>query len=410
MKILHTSDWHLGKVLEGYSRLPEQEKFIEELIEIADNQDVDLVLIAGDVYDTVNPSSQAVTLFYNTLKILSKNGERPIVVIAGNHDSPERLMAASPLARDYGVILLGKPNSEAMTGEYGSVMIEEAGEGYIKIQLNGEKAVILTLPYPSEKRLNEILTEEADESVRQKSYSERVGTFFKKLSKHFEQDTINLALSHLYMIQGEECGSERDIQLGGSFAVDTCMLPDAQYIALGHLHRPQKVAGMGNRAFYSGSPIQYSRSEINYSKCVYVVDVKPGEEPQVEEVLLCNYKPIEVWECESIEAALQKCADHQEGERWVYLDIKTDRPLHQEEIKEMKSLRKDIVSITPVFPDKDDESGNEMIDYKQFKIDELFERYYKEKIGAEAPAEIMDLFYEIAQEVGSEDEADPIKD
>lgn len=410
MRILHTSDWHLGKTLEGYSRLEEQEMFLDELTQIVEEKNVDLILIAGDIYDNSNPPAQAERLFYNTLKRLSKKGERAVLVIAGNHDNPERLMAANPLAYDHGVILLGKPKSTILPGKYGSFEVVEAGEGFVKIELRGEKAVLITLPYPSEKRLNEIITLEGDEESRRKSYSDRVGEFFQKLSTHYGKDTINLAVSHLYLKGGEESDSERQIQLGGSLAVDPSVLPAAQYIALGHLHRPQRVGQRGRKAFYSGSPLQYSRNEVHYSKCVYILDVKPGEEAQVEEVYLRNYKPIEVWECNSIEDALQKCRDNQEGERWVYLDIKTDRVLTQAEIKEMKELRKDIVQIRPIFMGKDDADGEKVEDYMKLKTDQLFKAFYQSRRGTEAPDEIMKLFYEIAEEEGGEDAASPIED
>ncbi len=109
MRILHTSDWHLGRTLEGRSRLEEQVMFIDELCGIVEAEAVDLVLIAGDVFDTVNPPAAAEELFYDALNRLADGGKRGIVVIAGNHDNPERLCAASPLAERNGIILYGLP-------------------------------------------------------------------------------------------------------------------------------------------------------------------------------------------------------------------------------------------------------------------------------------------------------------
>ena len=111
MKILHTADWHLGKKLEGISRLQEQRAVLEEICAIADHEAVDAVLVAGDLFDTFNPSSEAEELLYKTLKQLSRNGTRAVVAIAGNHDSPERIEAPDPLARACGIIFAGYPNS-----------------------------------------------------------------------------------------------------------------------------------------------------------------------------------------------------------------------------------------------------------------------------------------------------------
>ncbi|NLV35072.1 MAG: exonuclease subunit SbcD, partial [Clostridiaceae bacterium] len=113
MRILHTSDWHLGRNLEQISRIDEQRQFIDFLSETAQEQEIDLVLVAGDIYDTYNPSAAAEELFYDAIDRLNDGGKRAVLVIAGNHDNPERLCAASPLASRRGIILLGYPSSDA---------------------------------------------------------------------------------------------------------------------------------------------------------------------------------------------------------------------------------------------------------------------------------------------------------
>ena len=157
MRILHTGDWHLGKNLEGQSRMDEQELFLNDFIEIVERQDVDLVIIAGDVYDSSNPPARAEKMFYDTLKRISNHGKRLTLVISGNHDNPERLVAAGPLAMEHGIIMVGTPKTIVQQGDYGKHKILNSGEGFIEIEINGEKSVILTVPYPSEKRLNEVL-------------------------------------------------------------------------------------------------------------------------------------------------------------------------------------------------------------------------------------------------------------
>lgn len=407
MRILHTSDWHLGKTLEQYSRLEEQEEFLEEFIEIVENNNIDLVLIAGDIYDNGNPPAKAEGMFYNALKNITSSGKTAVLIVAGNHDNPERLVAASPLAYEHGVVLLGEPKSIARQGSFGEFNSEsksdfeivESGEGYLELSIRGEKAVIITLPYPSEKRLNEVLSAELSDEDRQKSYSERIGELFDKLSTKYREDTVNLAVSHLYVMGGEESGSERGIQLGGSLSVSPSKFPkNAQYSALGHLHRPQKVPGTGGKIRYSGSPIQYSKSEINYSKGAYLVDVKAGGEAEISEIKFRNYKPIEVWKCESVEEALEKCKLHSERNIWVYLEIKTKEIISTEHIKEMKSLRKDIVSIEPILEGMEiEETSKESL--KEKSMEEMFKEFFiKEKGGLEPSTEIMELFLSIALE------------
>lgn len=401
MRILHTSDWHLGKSLENFSRMEEQEKFLEDFVQIVEENNVDLVIITGDVYDSSNPPAKAEMLFYSTLKRLS-SGERVILVIAGNHDNPERLSAASPLAYEHGVILLGTPKSIVHKGDFGKFKILDSGEGYLEIEIKGEKAVIVALPYPSEKRLNEIFTEEMEEGKRQKSYSERIGEIFKRLSEKYRDDTINIAVSHIFVAGGEEAGSERPIQLGGSFTVEIKHLPQkAQYIALGHLHRPQKVSFTLN-AYYSGSPLQYSKSEINHSKCAYLVDIKAGTSPIVKEVYFKNYKPIEIFKCDNIDEAIEICKEYQDKNIWAYFEIKTDSPLPPSKIKEMKQILPNIVEIKPILPE--DEAQVEDYEITEKSMLELFEEFYLKERGVTPSQDLIDLFASIVKEEDEEDE------
>ena len=402
MRILHTGDWHLGKNLEGHSRLKEQEAFLQDFVKIVEDKNIDLIIIAGDVYDTSNPPAAAEKLFYDTLKKLSKNGERITLVIAGNHDNPERLVAAGPLAREHGIIMVGTPKTVVPVGEYGHHQVIESGEGYIELQIGEERTVILTVPYPSEKRLNEVLYHEMEEAEeRAATYGERIKTLFDHLSVHYRKDTINLVTSHLFAMDSEEGGSERSIQLGGSYIVSgECFPKEAQYIALGHVHKPQIVPGTNKRARYSGSPLHYNKKEINYEKKCFVVEVKPQEEALIEEITLPIYKPIEVWKCGSIEDALQRCETEKDKESYVYLEIETERYIREDEIKQMKSLKADILEILPKIKGEDEtEEALEQIAQQSFE--DIFKAFYKKERGTEVEEEVLEVLLNL---LGEEDE------
>jgi len=172
MKLIHTADWHLGKNIEGHSRLEEQRLFLKDFINICEEEQADIIVIAGDIYDNYNPSAMAEQLFYDTLKQLSRNGDCMTVVIAGNHDNPERLVASGPLARDHGIVMAGTPNSVITPGMYGKNEITESDAGYIHAIIHGEEADILLVPFPSEKRLNEVYLDETEEETKKAaSYS-----------------------------------------------------------------------------------------------------------------------------------------------------------------------------------------------------------------------------------------------
>ena len=401
MKFIHTSDWHIGKNLEGHSRLEEQEKFCDDFVKIVEENNIDMVIIAGDVYDTSNPPAGAETLFYKTICRLADDGNRCVLVIAGNHDNPERLSAVSPLAKEQGIIILGYPLSSTTESKYKGFEITEAGRGYLKLKIGGEKATIITLPYPSEKRLNDAIRNVDDENELQKNYSNKVGDIFRKLEENFEEDSINIAVSHLFVSGGDPSDSERQIQLGGSLVVDKHDLPQkAQYTALGHLHKPQKASERLN-VYYSGSPLQYSVKERIYAKGANIVEIHANETPVVEQVYFNNYKPIEVFKCDGIEEALKVCEENKDRDIWSYFEIKTDEVISQENIKKMKEYLKDIIEIKPIITAHYEE---ENIDLKEKSMAQLFNDFYKFKEKCEPRGELMDLFLNIVSEEGEENE------
>ena len=403
MRILHTSDWHLGKSLEQISRIDEQRDFIDCLCKTVEEQNIDLVLIAGDIYDTYNPSAVAEELFYDAINRLNNKGKRAVVVIAGNHDNPERLCAASPLAYKNGIILLGYPKSDAgihkINGE--NIKIVDAGPGWLELYILGcgHNAVILTLPYPSESRLEEVLSSEADEGKLQKAYSERLGGLFLKLGEKFRDDTVNLAMSHVFLKGGKESESERTLQVGGALTVDPAVLPPkAHFIALGHLHRPQRVKDAPCPTYYSGSPLAYSFSETDYTKSILIIDAIPGEEAEINEVYLDCGKPLRKWKAEEgIEQALKWCEEGKDQNAWIDLEIHTDRVLTTEEQKRLRELNPGIINIRPVLK-------QEIIDISSYenregkKIDELFRDYYKHGKGTEISEELMATFLDVLNE------------
>ncbi len=389
--------------------MDEQEEFLNDFVKIVEENNIDLIMIAGDVYDNSNPPARAEKMFYDTLKKLSGNGERLTLVISGNHDNPERLVAAGPLARDHGIIMVGTPKTVVPFGEYGNHRVLDSGEGFIEIEINNEKAVILTVPYPSEKRLNEVIYDGMDnEEEKAKSYSDRIFSLFDSLKNNYRDDTINLVISHLFAMGSVESGSERSIQLGGTYIVDgNCFPKEAQYVALGHVHKPQIVPGTNKKARYCGSPIHYNKKEINFNKKCFIIDVKPNEECHVEEVNLKVYKPIEVWKCISIEEAILKCDENKERNCWVYLEINTDRYIREDEIKQMKDLKKDILEIMPKVKNIDEEIA---LDLSEKSFEEIFRDFYIKERETPPEEEIVELLLSIMSEEGETYETNQVED
>ncbi|GAX91037.1 exonuclease SbcCD subunit D [Effusibacillus lacus] len=411
MRILHTADWHFGKTLEGRDRLPEQAQFVEELCEICEQEAVDLVLMAGDVYQTANPSAAAEDLFYYAVDRLSANGRRGVVVIAGNHDNPDRLVAASPLAHRNGIILIGRPHDEIVWAPGPSrnrVQVVEAGPSWLKLRIPGvdHHAVIAALPYPSESRLRELLTRSTEDAELRKEYNAQIAYIFEKLTSHYRRDTVNLAMSHLYVQGGQMSESEHQIQVGGAYSVDPGSFPEiAQYVALGHLHRPQGVSASPVPTRYSGSPLAYSFSECNHKKSVVLIEATPGIPAQIREIPLSSGKPLVKWTAEGgIRQVQQWVEEGRDPLAWIDLTVHVETALTMEDIQLLRAMHEGFVNIRPVFPDLNQTLS--AAEVKNLSDEEMFIRFYERQTnGATPEPELVRLFLELTADVVEEEES-----
>lgn len=393
MRILHTGDWHLGRTLEGRSRLAEQERFLDELVKLADDQQADLILIAGDVYDSVNPPASAEQLFYEAAARLTEGG-RPMVVIAGNHDQPERVASVTPLVAARGITLIGTPIADAVT---------------VATARTGETAKIAALPYPSEARLNELLSVDGDEDQLRRAYSERVGKLMRMMAREFSPQTVNLAMSHIYVLGGVESDSERPIQVGGAYTVDPSALAvGAAYTALGHLHRSQAVKGEG-MIRYSGSPLAYSFSEAGQAKSVTMVDVSPGGAPVIEELFLSSGRPLVRWKAKGgLDEVYRWLDEGRDPEAFIDLEVSLTEAMGLADIQRLRKSRDGIVHIRPVYPEM--EALELESERSRLPLPDLFRKFYQRQTGGAEPEDhLVDLFLELVEEEESESDGTEVK-
>jgi len=401
MRLLHTADWHFGRTLEGRSRQAEHEAFVDELARLADEANVDAVLLAGDVYDSVNPPADAETLFYEALTRLSNGGRRPIVAIAGNHDHPDRLRAAGPLARAQGVSLVGLPTTDVIA---------------LDIARTGERANVYALPYPSESRLKELLSAEADEQALQLAYSARIaGLVREATAARFDGGAVNVIMSHLHALGGSATDSERPIEVGGAYTVDPSAFGTAaQYVALGHLHRPQYVRVRGAEddeaakrpiVRYSGSPLAFSFSEAGQAKSVTIVDAAPGAAPTIEELPLSSGRPLVRWIAKEGLADVHRWFDEgRDARAWIDLELHVTDALTMEQIQALRRAHEGLVLIRPVFAAAAEAASVRA--ERTLPIDELFRRFYARQTGGAAPDEAtVRLFLELVREEAEEESA-----
>jgi exonuclease SbcD len=265
MKILHTSDWHVGKVLKGRDRHDEHVAVLRSLVQTARDEDVDLVLIAGDVFETAAPSARAQGLVVRTLLALREDG-RQVVVIAGNHDNAALLDAVyRPVLGELGLHVLGTPKRP------------EAG-GLLSLHTRGgERAKVAALPFLSHRyavRAAEVLLHEFAEHAL--DYAQRVSEIVQLLTQGFSGDTVNLCMAHATLLGGRRGGGEREVQTSLDYELPASMFPaTAHYVALGHLHRQQEIPGPCP-TFYSGSPLAIDFGEETNEPAALLVTAECG--------------------------------------------------------------------------------------------------------------------------------------
>lgn len=400
MKILHTADWHLGKRLDSFSRLEEQKIVLDEICIIADEQAVDAVIVAGDLFDAFNPPVEAIELLYKTLKRLTNNGKRPVIAIAGNHDSPDRIDSPEPLARECGIIFMGYPNTEIKTIELeNGFEITKTDKGFIEINLpeHNYPLRIIATPYANEVRMKECFGEEKEVEL---SNSLQMG--WGDLSeKYCDNKGVNILVTHLYMLKRggevlEEPDGEKPLKIGNADLIYSGIIPSQiQYTALGHLHRHQNVGTDEKPVVYSGSPLSYSFSEAGQQKYVKIINVEPNSIAQLERIPLKSGKQLARKTFNSIDSAVEWLNDNQYT--LVELTIESDTYLKSEDLKRLRNAHHEIVHIIPIVKNDNvmDESSKQ-VNLNQ-DITALFSDYFKYSKGQSPNEEIIELFKEIIE-------------
>jgi DNA repair protein SbcD/Mre11 len=274
MKILHTADWHVGKVLKNQPRIDEQKVVLRDIVRIANEEDVDLVVVAGDLFETAAPSPQAQGLVMHTLMGLRAEG-RHVVVLAGNHDSSRLVQDVyRPVLGELGMHVVGTPQRP---DNGGTISLGTRG---------GERAVVAALPFLSHRfavRAAEALLH--DQSQHNQDYANKVRGIIELLCRGFTGDSVNLVTTHATLLGGRWGGGERAVQLLGYEVPPDTFPPSTHYAALGHLHRYQQIDGPCPIA-YSGSPIALDFGEEANEPVAVIVHATPDSRAQLRPVPL----------------------------------------------------------------------------------------------------------------------------
>lgn len=264
MRFLHTSDWHLGRLFHNVHLTEDQAHVLDQFVDLVRESKVDAVIIAGDVYDRAVPPAAAVELLDETLSKLVLDLKVPTIVIAGNHDGAERLGFGSRMLEERGLHIAGTLK-----------------QGLKAIPLADKHGPVQVVPIPFAPP--EVVREWCqDEELR--GHEAAMKSLIAHARSGLNKDQRQIAVAHAFVAGGEESDSERALSVGGSGQISSSLFEGFDYVALGHLHRPQNVGG--DRIRYSGSLLKYSFSEIPHQKSVSLVEMDGRGAVQVEEVSL----------------------------------------------------------------------------------------------------------------------------
>ena len=387
MKILHTSDWHIGKKMGRFDRTEEYREVLAEVADIADREKVDLVVNSGDVFDRPVPGMDDLSLGLESLIRLTDDGNRPVVAIAGNHDSPAMFEVLAPLLAPLNVHLVG--------------WIKEPGEGgVLNLETSGGRAVVSCFPFLREGHTYNVW-EPSDEHYGK--YADRLKEISHAYAEHAGElagiDAVTILTAH-FLVGGAKVHGhgaprgERELHMSDTYAANPQAIPPGpQYVAMGHIHAPQPVPHALGAAQYAGSLLEMDFGEAGETKRVVIVDVQPGLPAKVKSVDLTGgrrlLRPTGTW------AEIKETPGVYES--YLDLTVKTDGPdpgLADRARDEFPYL----VKVKADYPRKEQ--------CRRVSTDEpwakLYGDYYRNETGAEAKQELLDAFLELEKEVTNE--------
>ena len=415
MRLLHTSDWHLGQTLHNFDRTYEHGCFLDWLVDTLMAEDIDVLLIAGDIFDNANPSAAAHRQLYRFLQqAKARVPHLQVVVIAGNHDSPGRLEAPTPLLEAHGTIVVG---NVGRTPE-GEIDLER-----LLVPLRGRDGAVrawcLAIPFLRPGDVPRAVTQ--DDALAGDPYLNGTALLYRQAfalaqSRCTAGEAI-VAMGHCHMVDGQSSqDSERRIVIGGTEALPATMFdPAVAYVALGHLHLAQRVGGHEHRR-YCGSPLPLSFSEVSYQHQVLRIDlegpsvatVTPLPVPRAVELLRVPSKPAPLDDVLAALEALDLPAAPQHAQPFLEVRVLLDGPEPGLRARVEAALAGKPVRLAKIEPTRrhaalDTASEALTLDQLgQLQPDDIFRRLWAQRFGDEAPPDQLAAFAELTVALGGD--------
>ncbi|MBD5355536.1 MAG: exonuclease SbcCD subunit D [Bacteroides sp.] len=394
MKIIHTSDWHIGHQLYGYDRVCDHHLFFNELKEICREETPDAIVVSGDIFDVSSPSAASMRMFTDFILTLHREvPEMKIVITSGNHDSASRIDVNRNLWRAAGIYVIG--SVKRINGEY------DFSDNIVQV---GEKGVILAVPYINPAFMGGY----SDAGGGEKVFFEKGVEFLKKVN---DKDLPVVLMAHM-TVAGCDRRGHREAQIGKINQVDINVFSDYyDYVALGHIHRSQNLTQDG-RVRYSGSPLAISFDE-DYPHSVSVVEIERGQPVTVREIEILQKRELLTFPSEGVNFTkairmLTKLPPHDEA--FIRLNVKDDKPLPSdcEERATMATSGKECKYCTIKYEytgnaEKQALSALSLAEFAEITTEQLARRYFNNRgVPDNIADEYLEMLDEIEREISEE--------
>lgn len=373
MKLFHTADWHLGKLVQGVYMTEDQRYILQQFVQAVEEEKPDAVIIAGDLYDRSVPPTEAIQLLDEVLNTIVLKLKTPVLAIAGNHDSPSRLHFGSRLMEANGLFMVGKFSKDIEP----IILHDTFGEVHFHL-----------VPYvdPSVVR-----NEFEDDEIR--SHNDAMRKIVEHIQAKMNPSARHVFVGHAFVTpygekEANTSDSERPLSIGGSEYVEARHFKPFHYTALGHLHRAHYVQEETIR--YAGSPLKYSISEERHQKGYYVVELNGTGDVQVEKRL---FKPIR--DMRTVEATMAELLKHPENEDYVFIKLLDEMPVLSP-MEKVRSVYPNAMHVErKYFQLGLNQEKSDVIERTKMSDLELFRAFYKEVKGTDVSEETEAIFKEV---------------
>lgn len=374
MKIIHTSDWHLGISLHSASLIEEQRSFIDFLVNASKENKIDAVMVAGDVFDHSVSSAEAISLYNDAVTKLCKEIGIPVIICAGNHDGAARLASCNELLKKSGLYVFGK-----LTKEVNVVSLGDAN--------------VYCIPYFNTDEVKSIFPEE-----KITSYSDAMSCVLNSIKTHFEPSKKNILMCHCFVSGSALSESDRSAMVGGTSVVPADIFEGFDYVALGHLHKPQNRS---EKIRYSGSPLKYSFSEAEHFKSVTILNI--GDSISFEELTVVPLRETRVIKG-TFDEVLSFVEKDNSRDDYIKIEL-SDRYAGMEVVEIFRGYYNNLLNISGKM-NETEESELTVEELKNLSPDDILERFYKEITGTDLNEEQKILFQQAMAAVENEERAE----